>query len=191
MLAVLCLWRWQQGPLHLADAVIAAGVWGAFPIIEWAVHRFMLHDRPHRILRWTLDFYLPRTHRRHHADPWNLAWVFVPLHVYPLILIPLAVTLVVADGWRPELLTAAATFVLLGLHYEWTHYLTHIAWCPPIAYYQRRVRAHRLHHFRNEKLWWGVSMGLGDRLFGTAPQAQDAPRSATIRDISRRAGRDH
>jgi hypothetical protein len=54
------------------------------------------------------------------------------------------------------------------------------------AYYQRRVREHRYHHFRNENYWWGVSMGLGDRLLGTAPQVTETPRSGTTSTLGLR-----
>jgi len=43
------------------------------------------------------------------------------------------------------------------------------------------AREHRYHpiHSRNENFWWGVSMGSGDRLFGTAPPAENTGRSGT------------
>jgi hypothetical protein len=41
------------------------------------------------------------------------------------------------------------------------------------------VREHRWHHFRNENYWWGVSMGMGDRLFRTAPAVEETGRSGT------------
>lgn len=188
VLIVLALLRWREGAASWRDLVAGLLVWATFPVTEWMVHRYMLHYQPRRILGRTVDFYLPRTHRRHHAEPWNLQWVFVPLHVYPLILIPLGVAVLLAGSWRPELLSVGITYLVLGLHYEWTHYLTHINWCPPVVYYQRRVREHRLHHFRNEKFWWGVSMGLGDRLFGTAPQARETACSPTTKDIAGRKG---
>lgn len=182
-LIVLGALRWQAGRLGWVDAAIAVGVLALFPINEWMIHVFILHMRPHHILGRTVDFYLPKTHRRHHADPWNLDWVFVPRHVHALVLLALAALYAVAGPWRRQLLTLSFVYLLLGLHYEWVHYLTHITWCPPLAYYQRRVLEHRWHHFRNENYWWGVSMGLGDRLFRTAPDAKDIARSGTNRDL--------
>jgi hypothetical protein len=70
------------------------------------------------------------------------------------------------------------------------HFLAHIPWCPsgPLlgAYYQRRVREHRYHHFRNENFWWGVSMGLGDRVLGTAPKVEEVGRSGTTSTLGLR-----
>lgn len=184
-LGVMGVLRWREGPLSWVDLAIALAAWATFPITEWMIHIYMLHYRPRRIFGRVVDFHLPRTHRWHHADPWNLQWVFVPLHIYPLVLPTLAGLYLLAGPWRGGYLTLCLMYLLLGLHYEWTHYLTHINWCPPWGYYQRRVLAHRLHHFRNENHWWGVSMGLGDRLFGTAPDARATMPSGTTKDIAR------
>ena len=78
---------------------------------------------------------------------------------------------------------ALATFFALSLHYEFCHFMAHTNWCPPLDYYRRRQRMHRLHHHRDEKLWWGVSMGLGDRIMGTAPDFRTVERSTTVRDV--------
>jgi hypothetical protein len=48
------------------------------------------------------------------------------------------------------------------------------------------VREHRYHHFRNENFWWGVSMGLGDRVLGTAPPVEDVGRSGTTSTLGLR-----
>ena len=175
--------RWQAGPMGWLDAALVLAVWAAFPFNEWLIHVFILHYRPRQFMGRTLDFYLPKTHRRHHADPWNLDWVFVPRHVHALVFVFVGVVLYFAGTWRAPLLTALGTYLLFGLNYEWVHYLTHITWCPPLAYYQRLVLAHRHHHFRNENYWWGVSRVLGDRVLGTAPEAKEVARSGTNRDL--------
>jgi len=180
---VLAVLRWQAGPLGWVDAALALAVLACFPFNEWLIHVFILHYRPRQVLGRTIDFYLPKTHRRHHADPWNLDWVFVPRHVHVMVLTFAALVLWFAGTWRAPLMTVLGSYLLLGLHYEWVHYLTHITWCPPLAYYERRVLAHRFHHFRNEHYWWGVSMGLGDRVLGTAPDARHIARSGTNRDL--------
>jgi hypothetical protein len=188
MASGLMAMRWRAGPLGWRDLALAAGVLALFPLNEWLIHVFMLHYRPRRVMGVMVDFYLPKTHRRHHADPWNLRWVFIPRHIHVIALCVSALAVWLAGAWlggtwRADVLTVLSAYLLLGLHYEWVHYLAHISWCPPVAYYERRVREHRFHHFRNEHYWWGVSMGLGDRLFGTAPDAQATARSGTHRDL--------
>jgi hypothetical protein len=183
MVVGVMVMRWRAGPLGRLDLVLAAGVLALFPINEWLIHVYMLHYRPRQFMGRTIDFYLPKTHRRHHADPWNLRWVFIPRHIHVIALAVVAVATWVAGPWRAPVLTMLSTYLLLGLHYEWVHYLTHITWCPPLAYYEQRVLEHRWHHFRNENYWWGVSMGLGDRIFRTAPDARETARSGTNRDL--------
>lgn len=161
---------------NLVDLLILAALLLYWPINEWLIHTQILHYRPLRLFGRAIDFRLPQTHREHHADPWNLPRVFIPLHVFPLTF-----PLLLGAAWLltpdlPRMLSFLAVYLLLALHYEWVHYLAHIGWCPPLAFYEQRVREHRLHHFRNDRYWWGVSMGSGDRLLRTAPKAEDVPR---------------
>ena len=180
-------WRIALADFSWIDAAIALAILAYFPVNEWLIHVVMLHFKPRRIFGRTIDFYLPRTHRRHHADPWNLKWVFIPRHVHLLVAPTIALLLWVLWPWKHWVLTGVTAYLMLGLHYEWVHFLAHIPWCPQNritgAYYQRRVREHRYHHFRNENYWWGVSMGLGDRLFGTAPKVEDVRRSGTPHSV--------
>ncbi len=183
-------WRLLLGDYSAVDTLIAVALVAYFPVNEWLIHVVMLHWKPRRILGVTIDFYLPKTHRRHHADPWNPQWVFIPRHVHAWTL-PVALLLIgVLWPWKAWVLTGLTTYLLLGLHYEWVHFLAHIPWCPQGGvlgrYYQRRVREHRYHHFRNENYWWGVSMGLGDRLFGTAPKVEAVQRSGTTHTVGGR-----
>jgi hypothetical protein len=188
--AVLGAWRAWLGNFGWGDLVVALAIVAYFPFNEWLIHVFMLHYRPKKVFGRTVDFYLPVTHRRHHADPWNLKWVFIPRHVH-FWTIPI-IALILWAGWPAKelTLTGVTVYLLLGLHYEWVHFLAHIPWCPsgPVigAYYQRRVREHRYHHFRNENYWWGVSMGLGDRVLRTAPPVEDVERSGTTSTLGLR-----
>jgi hypothetical protein len=177
--------RLSFGQFGWGDAIVAAIAVAYFPFNEWLIHVFMLHYKPRKIFGRTIDFYLPVTHRRHHADPWNLQWVFIPRHVHALTAPAIALILWALWPWKGLALTYIVVYLLLGLHYEWVHFLAHIPWCPNNAYYQRRVREHRYHHFRNENFWWGVSMGLGDRVLGTAPAVEDVGRSGTTSNLHR------
>lgn len=178
--------RLSWGPLGWGDALVAAIIVAYFPFNEWLIHVFMLHYRPRRLFGRKIDFLLPRTHRQHHADPWNLELVFIPRHIHWSTPFTIALLTWLFWPWKELLMTGLTTYLILGLHYEWVHFLAHIPWCPDIAYYQRRVREHRYHHFRNENYWWGVSMGLGDRVLGTAPKVEDIARSGTTSDLGLR-----
>ena len=137
------------------DAVAALAVWAYFPVNEWLIHVFVLHYRPRKIFGRTIDFYLPVTHRRHHAEPWNLEWIFIPRHVHAMVFPVIALIAIVAGTWRGPVLSALVMYLILGLHYEWSHYLAHIPWCPNIAYYKRRVLATSLASFPQRELLVG------------------------------------
>ena len=84
-----------------------------FPVLEWVIHVFVLHWRPRRVGRCTLDTLLARKHREHHADPRDVPLVFIPWQtmigvivahvVLPLLLFPRvgqALTFVITMGAR-------------------------------------------------------------------------------------------
>ncbi|MDX1496334.1 MAG: sterol desaturase family protein [Salinisphaeraceae bacterium] len=169
-------WSW-------ADVIAPLVIFAFWPMLEWLIHVFMLHYKPVTLFGKKIDFLLPQTHREHHAEPWKLKRVFIPLHVFPLVAPALIIacylilpTVEIATG-------ALAVYFLLALNYEFCHYLAHVRWSPPSAYYRRRVRLHRYHHFKNENKWWGVSMGLGDILLGTAPKPEETERSETTGNL--------
>jgi hypothetical protein len=70
------------------------------------------------------------------------------------------------------------------LHYEWVHLLVHSRYRPRSRYYSRLAKNHRLHHFRNESYWLGVTIDTGDRLARTLPADRSAvPLSETARTL--------
>ena len=69
------------------------------------------------------------------------------------------------------------------LAYEWTHYLIHSAYRPRSRLYRGIWRAHRLHHYRNERYWFGVTMHQADRILRTYPDKDAVPLSATARTL--------
>jgi sterol desaturase/sphingolipid hydroxylase (fatty acid hydroxylase superfamily) len=67
--------------------------------------------------------------------------------------------------------------------YEWTHFLIHAPYKPRGRYFKAIWRNHRLHHFKNERYWFGVTSTIGDRVIGTLPDQRSVPRSATARSL--------
>jgi len=175
--------RLALGDWSLWDGAIVLGIVAFWPLQEWLIHVFILHYRPVTVLGRTLDFPVPRSHRAHHRDPWNIDILFIPSHVF-LYAIPLQVALWV--GLAPTLplaFTGLATFYVLTLHYEWVHYMVHTRYRPTWWLYDRLWRNHRLHHCKNENYWFGVTMLSGDRLLGTAPALDEVATSATCRTL--------
>ena len=176
-------YRLTLGAFSLWDVALVVGLVAWWPMQEWLIHVLVLHFKPRQLGPLRLDPLNGRKHRAHHRDPWRLSLVFIPLFTVlpgaPLILL----------GWTaamPSLtlgLTGAAAYYLLSAHYEWVHYLSHVRYRPRTAHYQRLVDAHRRHHFKSERHWYGVSMTLGDRILGTAPALDSIPTSPTVRTL--------
>jgi hypothetical protein len=175
--------RAAVGGFGLADAVVVAGILAAEPFTEWLVHVFLLHQRPFQVAGRSFELSLARKHRRHHADPRDLDVLFVPLEVVVLApVVALGLPLLAGAGAGTTLMFAVTSLAML-LAYEWTHFLIHTPYRPRTALYRRSWRAHRWHHFRNERYWFGVTVHLADRVLGTYPDRDDVPLSATARSL--------
>jgi hypothetical protein len=171
------------GDFRRRDLGIAMGILAAEPFTEWVIHIGILHFRPRVVAGRRIDPLLSRKHREHHLDPKDEELVFVPMSVLRAAL-PAAVL-----GWlagerslRRGLTGVATSFVMLTI-YEWTHYLIHSSYRPRHAFYRRIWRAHRLHHYRNENYWFGVTTHLGDKVLRTFPERDEVPRSTTARTL--------
>ncbi|MCB9558030.1 MAG: sterol desaturase family protein [Deltaproteobacteria bacterium] len=165
------------------DLAIVAGVLLLWPLLEWVIHVFFLHHRPKKIGRWTIDFFAAQKHRRHHRQPWLLAFVSFPLR--PLLwAVP-----VTFGGWYlafdlPQALTGFCLMLGILMHFEFVHFLAHTRYQPKNWYFKRTCRNHRLHHVKNERMWQGITSNLGDLILGTLPRNSSAvPRSPTVRTL--------
>jgi sterol desaturase/sphingolipid hydroxylase (fatty acid hydroxylase superfamily) len=67
--------------------------------------------------------------------------------------------------------------------YEWTHYLIHTSYRPKRRFYRYIWRAHRLHHFKNEHYWFGVTVHLADHVLRTFPAKEAVETSPTARTL--------
>ncbi|HEY8494420.1 MAG TPA: sterol desaturase family protein [Myxococcota bacterium] len=182
-LAVALAARIAVGGFSIWDVVALLALLAYWPIQEWLIHVYILHRKPIHWRGRTIDFRVPRKHRAHHADPWRLDLVFIPFHSFAYSL-PIMVGLwwLVTPNAQVAL-TGICGHLLLALHYEWVHFLCHTRVSPRLGYYQRLVKNHRWHHFKNERYWYGVTMLGGDRLLGTAPDPATVPTSPTARSL--------
>lgn len=168
-------WQWWQ------LGIVAAVVLGQ-PFVEWSLHVSVLHMRPLRFGGRRFDTVVAREHRKHHADPRDLDLGFIPLRVLGyggLALLAISATM---PSWAGRV-TAALVMTAQALVYEWTHFLIHTDYKPRTAAYRRLYAAHRLHHYRNERYWFGVTRTFGDRVLGTAPDKEAVPVSATCKAL--------
>ncbi|HVU60824.1 MAG TPA: sterol desaturase family protein [Mycobacteriales bacterium] len=170
---VLGGWRWW-------DLAIAGIVLGVQPFTEWLIHVFVLHAKPRHVGSVTFDGLLARKHRAHHASPKVIALVLVPrraLVTSVVVAVPLY-WLIVGMNWRLALSWLVVAYGMF-LTYEWVHFLIHSSYKPKRAYYRYVYKAHRLHHFRNENYWYGVTVHLADHVLHTFPDKDDVPVSQT------------
>jgi hypothetical protein len=183
VLVVVVALRVAAGGWGWSDALVAAVILGLEPFTEWVIHVFVLHAKPKRVLGRTVDLYVARKHRRHHADPRDVDLVFVPMQVIGPGLVAVVALVVLLAPDRGLGLTGLVTGVAMLLTYEWTHYLIHSRYRPRGRYYRSIHRAHRLHHFRNERYWFGVTINVGDHVLRTYPAKDAVEVSPTARTL--------
>lgn len=175
-------WRLWLGGFSVWDPLLAAVLISVQPVTEWLIHVFLLHFRPRRLGPITLDFVASADHRSHHADPHDPTYWYIPIRTG---VVGFAFVAGVAHLLLPPGLAATAVFTALGLglFYEWTHYLVHTSYRPRGAWFRRLARHHRLHHFKNEHYWMGVTMHSGDVLLGTYLDPTKVETSETCRTL--------
>jgi hypothetical protein len=167
----------------LWDFLPVAAVFAYWPMQEWLIHVFILHFKPVQLLGFTIDPRVPRSHRAHHRDPWNYEILFIPMHSF-LYSLPINVLTWHFVTPTPALAaTGILAVIAFSLHYEWVHFLVHTRVSPRTRFYQRLWRNHRLHHFKNEHYWYGVTRLEGDRWLGTDPEPDSVPASETARTL--------
>jgi hypothetical protein len=165
-------WRWW-------DLGIGAIILAAQPFTEWVIHVTVLHLKPIRIGGRSLDPLLSRRHRQHHADPKVLALVLVPRQVIAVsVTTNVLIYWLITPSWRLALSGLFVSYAMF-LAYEWIHFLIHSSYKPKGWYFKYVYRAHRLHHYRNEKYWFGVTIHFADHLLHTFPEKDEVPVSAT------------
>ncbi len=172
------------GDWQITDALVPLVMLALFPFFEWVVHVFILHWRPKRIGRLTIDPLLARDHRRHHVDPRNIPLIFIPWKAL-LWVVPLAIAIALLAFPRVGLgLTYLVFIMMLGVGYEWSHYLIHSDYKPKTRIYRAIWRNHRQHHFKNEHYWFTVtSSATADRVLGTYPDTASVETSPTAKNL--------
>lgn len=171
--------RLAMGGLGRADLVVAGTVALAQPFVEWLIHVNVLHAKPFAVAGRTVD--VGYTHRVHHDDPKDLAHVFVDVRflvgTFVLDAGLWALAYARGAGWLGTLLVSALAGTLA---YEWTHYLIHTDYRPRTRLYRGIRRAHLLHHYRDDRYWYGVTGHLADRVLGTYPRADEVTGGRTV-----------
>jgi sterol desaturase/sphingolipid hydroxylase (fatty acid hydroxylase superfamily) len=181
-------WSWL-------DLAVAVGLIAFQPFTEWLIHVALLHSKPRRLGPLTIDLPTARYHRWHHREPKLLDAVLIPGWLIAGFLLPVMGIMWLAS-WPWTLaggdhlalwLTLMVVSALLTMTYEWSHFLIHTPYRPRSRYYRTIWRSHRLHHFKNEHYWFGVSSDAADRVLGTNPDHRTVPRSETVKTLGIRS----
>ena len=139
----------QAWPALAALALLGLAMW---TLIEYAMHRFILHAMP-PFRGW---------HGQHHARP--TARIASPTIlsaglILGLVFVP---ALALCNVWSACALTLGVLIGYFG--YAVTHHATH-HWRAESAWLKRRKRAHALHHHRKVSGHYGVTSAFWDRVF--------------------------
>lgn len=181
-LALAVAVRLLVGGYSWADFIPVALVVAVQPFLEWVLHVFVLHARPRRIRGRNFDTVVARDHRAHHADPRDLPLVFIPRRwCWYLVASVLAVGLLF-PSWPLRTSFYVAAFAM-AVVYEWSHFLIHTDYKARSRMFRHLYANHRLHHYRNEHYWFGITSTVGDRALRTAPDKDSVPVSATARNL--------
>jgi sterol desaturase/sphingolipid hydroxylase (fatty acid hydroxylase superfamily) len=190
--AIAIALRVAQGDWSWRDAAMAAALVAVTPFVEWLIHVYLLHAPPVTLRGRRLEMLTAREHRAHHEAPGVLGGVLLPVYGVLIFLAMIALvnwllsfpTALVLGGPRLAYATTGivTSFAILAA-YEWTHFLIHAPYRPRGRYFKAIWRNPRLHHFKNERYWFGVTSTIGDRVIGTSPDQRSVPRSATARSL--------
>ena len=174
------------GGFSWRDLVAAGFLAVVYPFGEWAIHVHLLHLKPFRWRGRRVELPTAAAHRVHHEAPERLDLInFSPSEALAILLlaVPVAVApLAIVFGAGPLVTALLTGYALVGL-YEWTHFLIHTAYRPRSRFYRSAWRNHRLHHFKNEHFWHGVTNNISDRVLGTNPEQSEVRRSPTARTL--------
>ncbi len=154
-----------------------------FFLNEYGTHRFLLHARP--AANATICGLQRRLHYDHHLEPERLDLLFLPpWFLFPaLALFALIYAIIARDA---AIVAGLACGNMIGLlYYEWVHYVAHVPLRPVTPYGRYIKKYHLWHHFKNERLWFGVTNPSLDVLSRTYVRVADAERSTRTRTLFR------
>jgi hypothetical protein len=181
------------GDVTWRDAVAVALMLGIYPFGEWAIHVYLLHAKPVRIRGRKLETMAARAHRAHHQEPtdldmvllywWQAAFLLLLAVPFTVAVGALIATLIAGSVPLGVLVSGALAGYCMVFVYEWTHFLIHTSYRPRSTAYKAIWRNHRLHHFKNEHFWHGITNNVSDRVLGTNPEAREVPKSRTARTL--------
>lgn len=137
-----------------------------YPIVEYLIHRYVLHSRLLYRSRWTAKLW-KRIHYDHHQNPNDLGVLFGALYTtlptIALITLPIGYAIAGPAGAAAAFATGCGVFAF----YEFCHCVQHLPVTPQNRWLRDIKRRHLAHHFHNEQGNFGITSNLIDRVLGT------------------------
>ncbi|MDD2704013.1 MAG: sterol desaturase family protein [Acidocella sp.] len=151
-----------------------------YPLVWYALHRYILHGRWLYRMKWSAGLW-KRIHFDHHQDPHLLEVLFgSPLNTIPTMAIITGPIGYGIAGWTGAA-AAFSTALVTTCVYEFFHCIQHLNYKPKSKVIQRLKRDHLVHHFHNETANLGIVSFYPDKLFHTYyASVRGCPKSATV-----------
>jgi sterol desaturase/sphingolipid hydroxylase (fatty acid hydroxylase superfamily) len=163
---------WQ--PLRAAALVLLL-----YPLVEYVLHRWVLHAR------WLYKSSLTakvwkRIHYDHHQNPHDLTVLFGALYTTLPAILLITLPLGYLVGGAAGAAAAMSAGMLVFSVYEFCHCVQHLPFVPKNPWLRDIKKRHLAHHFHSEQGNYGITTGIWDRVFGTLyVQMRDVDRSPT------------
>jgi 4-hydroxysphinganine ceramide fatty acyl 2-hydroxylase len=165
----------KQKPIPLAIGALL------FFQSEYTTHRYLLHAKPSK--NAFIAGLQRRLHYDHHVEPARLDLLFLPpWALAPSFLLYAGIYAAIARN-RDTVASLLMGNLLALFYYEWVHYVAHIPYKPVTPYGRWIKKYHLWHHFKNEKLWFGVTNPTVDYIARTYVDVAAAERSASTRKL--------
>ncbi len=159
-LAVLWAESWPGPTLAALGTVLV------YPLVEYLVHRYVLHSRLLYRSPWTAKVW-KRIHYDHHQNPNDLGVLFGALYTT----LPTIALITLPLGWAIAGRAGAAAAFAAGCgvfaFYEFCHCVQHLPVSPRNRWLRDIKRRHLAHHFHNEQGNFGITSNIVDRIVGT------------------------
>lgn len=149
-------------PLTTLDAKVVVATSLSWILQEWFLHAKLLHSP---FSWWGKDI-----HVAHHKMPYHHISLDGMKIVGPTMLLSFLVLRLLFKEDVVRFSTGLATFYVMGITYEWTHFLVHTKVPMKSSIAKVIKRAHVKHHLRDDRFWFSFTCPPLDNLMGTTPE---------------------
>ena len=181
VLSAVSIGVWFAYPASALQTVAAvATVVVAYPLIWYALHRWVLHSNwmfkvPFLASTWK------RIHYDHHQDPNHLEVLFGALHTTLPTIAGVSIPIGYLIGGVGGGAAALAAGLITTCVYEFVHCIQHLAYKPKSKIIAEMKKRHMAHHFHDEKGNYGITNYFWDRALGTFYDRPERPtKSPTV-----------